>query len=54
LSPIAACEARKISHILHTERLIESEQMAELRKIFDARILAEHLQHGIAGDNVDH
>src|SRR5271169_5731380 len=28
--------------------------MAELREVLDARILAEHLQHGIAGDNVDH
>ena len=54
LSPIAAREARKISHVLHAERLIESERMAELRKILDARILAEHLQHGIARHNVDH
>jgi len=25
-----------------------------LRNVLDARILAEHLQHGIARDNVDH
>ena len=28
--------------------------MAQLRKVFGARILAEHLQHGIARHDVDH
>ena len=44
----------KISHVLHAERLVEPQRMAKLRKVLDARILAQHLQHGIARNNVDH
>jgi hypothetical protein len=43
----------EVSRVLHAERLIESQRVAQLREIFRARILAEHLQHRIAWDNVN-
>ena len=48
------CPVRRPNEEGHAERLVESERMAELRKVLGARVLAKHLQHGIAGHDVDH
>ena len=49
---IAAKDAGEIAPVLHREREIEAESVAELREVFGAGAFAEHLLHGIAGDDV--
>ena len=51
--PIAAREPLEISRVLHAERLVQSERMAQLRKIFGARVLSEHLQHRVAWNDMN-
>src|SRR5574341_569253 len=51
--PIAARESGKIFSVLHEERLVEPERVAQLLQIFGARAFAEHLLHGVAGHDVD-
>ena len=52
-APIAARQSLEIARILHAERLVESQRVAQLRNIFGSRVLAQHLQHGIARHDVN-
>src|SRR5580692_6490115 len=52
-SPIAACEALKITRVLHAQRLVQPESMTQLRDVLGPRVLAEHLLDGIARNDVN-
>jgi len=42
----------EVATVLHAERKVEAERVAKLLQILCPRAFAEHLLHGIAGDNV--
>jgi hypothetical protein len=52
LTEIAVGEAAEIANVLHADRGVEAEGVAELLEIFGAGAFAQHLLDGIAGDDV--